>query len=428
LFHQIPTQELPTMALTDTAIRAAKPSPKLQKLSDGGGLQLWITPNGGKYWRMAFRFLGKQKLLALGTYPEVSLKDARERREEARKALAAGSDPGEARKAEKAQALASVTNTFEAVAREWFDGWRIGKAKRTQLKTLAMLENDLFPALGATPIADISAPVALAALRGIAYRKPKRADGEAKPILETAHKAKVKLSQVMRYAVQTGRAERDPVPDLKGALPSPEVKHYAAITDPVKLGDLLRSFDKSKGSHIVRCALRLSPLLFQRPGELRQMRWHDLDLDAGEWRFFVTKTKVEHIVPLARQSVEILRELHKVTGRGEYVFQGAHDYTKPMSSSTVNHALQALGWDTQKDITGHGFRATARTIIAERLKQFPDAYIERQLSHKVQDPNGTAYNRTQYLDDRRLMMQTWADYLDQLKAGAQVIPLRTSAA
>ena len=400
------------MALTDTTIRKAKATEKQRKLADEKGLFLLVHPNGSKYWRLKYRFEGKEKMLALGVYPDVGLKEARERRDEARKLLANGVDPGEHRKAKKATRLESSSNSFEVVCREWLSA-REGMVEPAQhLKTLARMENDVFPWLGAKPIADIKATDILGVLRRIDERGARY----------TAHRVRSEISRAFRYAVATGRAERDPCPDLAGAIPAPKVEHFAAITTPKEVGALLRAIDGFRGTFIVRSALLLAPMLFVRPGELRKAEWKDFDLDKGEWRYLVSKTKTEHLVPLAKQAVAILRELYSLTGQGRYVFPG-RDPQKPMSDAAVNAALRRMGYDTRTEITGHGFRAIARTILAEELHQKPEV-IEHQLAHKVPDALGTAYNRTKFLKERKEMMSLWADYLDRLKEGAEVIQLR----
>jgi len=402
------------MPLTDIQIRNAKPTAKDCKLSDGGGLYLLVKSTGGKWWRLAYRYGGKQKTLSMGVYPEVSLRDARERREEARKILANGSDPSEARKAQKEAITNRVTNTFKAIAVEWFEVWKADKADGQPAKAWARLQNDVFPWIGDKPVAEITTPIVLDVLRRIENR------GVSYTVVR---KAKTSISQIMRYAIQTGRAERDPCPDLKGAFKRTTEKHMAAPTDPVKVGELLRALDAFQGSYEVRAALLLAPLLFVRPGELRAMKWSDLDLDRNEWRFFVSKTKTDHLVPLSSQAVAILRDIQPLTGRGVYVFPGARDHNRPMSDMAINAALRRMGFNTQEEITGHGFRAMARTLLHEVLHYQP-AIIEHQLAHRVPDALGTAYNRTKFLPERKEMMQTWADYLDKVKAGAEIIQLR----
>ncbi len=393
------------MSLSDTAIRNAKPSSNPYKLPDERGLFLLVHPNGSKYWRQKYRYEGKEKTLAHGVYPEISLKDARERRESARKLLAQGVDPSENKKAQRAARQERATNSFEVVAREWFETKRKTWASSHADKVIRRLENNIFPWLGGRAIAEITAPELLACIRRI----------EKRGVLETAHRALENCGQVFRYAIVTGRAERSPAGDLKGALPAITRKHFPSIIDPVEIGGLLRSLDAFKGTFIVKSALLLAPLLFVRPGELRQAEWEGFDLKKAEWRYLVTKTKTEQLVPLASQAVEILKELHPLTGHGRYVFPGRNPQ-QAMSDAAVNAALRRMGYDTKTEITGHGFRAMARTILAEELHQRPEV-IEHQLAHKVPDILGTAYNRTKFLKERKIMMQLWADYLDELKIG-----------
>lgn len=404
------------MPLTDTAIRTAKPTEKPYKLTDEKGLFLLINPNGAKWWRLKFRFDGKEKLLSFGTYPDVGLKDARNKRDEARKLLAAGVDPAENRKAQKAARQELNANSFEVIAREWLEGQKSLVTSGQHDKTLGRLQNDVFPWLGAKPVTEISAPDVLSVIRRIDTRGARY----------TAHRCRGQISQVMRYAIATGRAERDPCPDLKGAIPPAVSGNFASITNPREVGDMLRSFEAFRGTFIVKCALEIAPRVFVRPGELRKAEWERFDLDKAEWRYFVTKTKTEHLVPLASQVVATLRELHALTGHGRHVFPG-RDPQKPMSEAAINAALRRMGYDTKTEITGHGFRAMARTILHEELHQKPEV-IEHQLAHQVSDALGTAYNRTKFLKERKAMMQLWADYLDKLKAGAEVIPLHGTAA
>ncbi|WP_018718296.1 tyrosine-type recombinase/integrase [Arhodomonas aquaeolei] len=405
------------MSLTDTAIRNAKPGDKARKLFDGGGLYLEVAPSGGKWWRLKYRYGGKEKRLSLGVYPDVSLKDARDRRDEARKLLANDIDPSENRKATRAAKVERAANSFEAVAREWYakhsPNWSANHGDRI----IRRLERDIFPWLGGKPIADITAPQLLEVIRRI----------EQRGALETAHRALGNCGQVFRYAVATGRAERDPSGDLRGALPPVKGTHFASVTEPKKVSEVLRALDGYEGTLPVRCALRLAPLVFVRPGELRHAEWDDIDLEAAEWRYTVKKTNTPHIVPLSRQAVDILRELHPLTGNGRYVFPSARNPKgdKPMSDNAILAAMRRMGI-SKEEMSGHGFRAMARTILDEVLGFRPD-FIEHQLAHAVRDPNGRAYNRTAHLPERRKMMQEWADYLDKLKAGAVVIPINQSA-
>lgn len=393
------------MPLTNTAIRATKPTTKPFKLFDGSGLFLLVTPKGQKWWRFKYRYSGKDKSLSLGVYPGVTLKDARERRDEARKLLDKGVDPSENRKAQKLAQAERMTNSFEVVAREWFAKYSPGWVPEHGHRTIRLLERDIFPWMGARPANDILSPELLAVVRRI----------ENRGALNTAHTALQVCGQVFRYAVATGRAERDPSLDLRGALPPARGKHFAAVTDPKYVGELLRALDSYRGTPMVRSALRLAPLVFVRPGELRKAEWADMDLDGAQWRYTVTKTDTPHIVPLSRQAVEILRELYPLTGEGRYVFPGMRNRNKPMSDTAIIAAMRRM--EIGKDeMTIHGFRAMARTILDEVLGFRPD-YIEHQLAHAVRDPNGRAYNRTRFLPERHEMMQAWADYLGDLKAG-----------
>ena len=403
------------MSLTDTKIRSAKPGEKPVKLSDEKGLYLLVAQAGGKWWRLDYRFSGKRKTLSMGVYPDVGLKGARERRDEARKLLADGIDPGEHRKVRKAAKLERASNSFEAVAREWFAKHSLNWATTHADKIIQRLEKDVFPWLGDKPIAEITVPELLTVLRRI----------ENRGALDTAHRAHQNCGQVFRYAVATGRCERDPSGDLRGALVPAKHKHFAAITDPSAVGELLRAIDGFRGTFVVQCALKLAPLFFVRPGELRKAEWQQFDLEKGEWRYFVTKTRSEHLVPLSSQAVAILQELHPLTSTNKFVFPG-RDPQKPMSEAAVNAALRRMGYDTKTEITGHGFRAMARTILHQELGMKPEV-IEHQLAHRVPDALGTAYNRTKFLKERRKMMQQWADYLEKLKAGAEIIPINQSA-
>lgn len=399
------------MPLADITIRTAKGAEKRQRLNDGGGLYLEISPAGGKWWRFKYRFDGAEKRLSLGVYPDVGLKDARERRDELRRLLASGVDPSANRKVQNASKAKRAAGSFEAIGREWFAKELPGWSPSHAVKIIRRLENDVFPWLGNRPIAEITAPEVLSTLRRI----------EGRGTLDTAHRASGNCSQIFRYAIQTGWAERDPVPDLRGALPSARHGNFASITDPARVAELLRAMDAFTGTLVVKSALQLSPLLFVRPGELRRAQWEEFDLNKAEWRYFVTKTKSEQLVPLASQAVEILRELYALTGHGTNVFPG-RDPKKPMSEAAVNAALRRMGYDTKTEITGHGFRAMARTILHEELHQKPEV-IEHQLAHKVPDALGSAYNRTKFLKERKAMMQLWADYLGKLKSGAEIIRL-----
>ena len=398
----------PFMPLTNTEIRNADSGAKALRLFDERGLYLEISPAGGKWWRFKYRFRGKEKRLSLGVYPDVSLKEARDRRDESRKLLTNGIDPSENRKAQKAARVDLASSSFEVVTREWFGKYSPGWATSHADRVIRLFERDVFPWLGSRPISEITASELLAVMRRI----------ESRGALETAHRARTNCGQVLRYAVATGRCERDLSGDLRGALPPAKGGHFAASTEPSKLAEILRAMDGYEGVLTVRSALRLAPLLFVRPGELRNAEWKDVDLDAAEWRYTVTKTKTPHIVPLCRQAVEILRDLHPLTGNARYVFPGARTNSRPMSDNAVLAAMRRMGIP-KEEMTGHGFRAAARTILDEVLGFRPD-FIEHQLAHAVRDPNGRAYNRTAHLAERRKMMQQWADYLDQLKGDYQL--------
>ena len=394
------------MPLTDKAIRHARPGTKSRKIFDGSGLYLEVSPRGGKWWRFKYRFGAKDKRISLGVYPDVSLKEARKRREQARQMVANDIDPSEHRKAHRAARAEGSMNCFEAIAREWFTKYAPNWAGSHSCRIISRLERDVFPWIGNKPIDAINAPQLLSVARRI----------EQRGALETAHRTLRNCGQVFRYAVATGRAMRDPSGDLRGALPPVKGKHLAAVTEPEQVGRLLKVLDGYEGSLIVRCALRLAPLVFVRPGELRNAEWADIDLDAAEWRYTVVKTNTRHLVPLSRQALEILHELHPLTGRGRYVFPSGRTPRgdRAMSDNAVLAALRRMGVG-KEEMTGHGFRAMARTLLDEQLGFRPD-YIEHQLAHVVRDPNGRAYNRTTHLPERRKMMQAWADYLDQLKA------------
>lgn len=407
------------MALSDLEIKRAKPGAKPIRLSDSGGLYLEIAPSGGKLWRLKYRFGGKEKRLALGKYPEIGLKDARARRDEARKLLANEVDPAENRKQQKAAKVERAANSFEAVAREWIAKNTPAWATTHTSKIVRRLEMYVFPWLGGRPIAEITPPELLTVARRV----------EDAGAIETAHRILQNCGQVFRYGVATGRVTSDPTRDLRGkggALQSAKPVHMAAITEPRKVAELLRTFDTYQGTLTVRCALQLAPLVFVRPGELRQAEWKDIDLDAAEWRYVASKKGNAHIVPLAHQAVAILQEVKALTGEGRYVFPSARTSERPMSDNAILAAMRRLGI-AKNEMSGHGFRAMARTILDEVLG-FRVDLIEHQLAHAVRDPNGRAYNRTAHLPDRRQMMQAWADYLDKLKAGADVIPLHGKTA
>ena len=402
------------MKLTATKIKKAKPAAKAYKLSDGDGMFLLVNTNGSKYWRLKYRVAGKEKQFALGTYPEVSLAAARERRADARKAIAAGIDPSARKQAEKRAQRES--DTFEAVAREWIDArsgeW--GESNRHQVTR--RLERDAFPWIGTTKVHELEPPAVLQMIRRT----------ESRGAIETAHRVKNLVGQVMRYAVATGRAQRDPTPDLAGALKTKRAKHHASLTTPAEIGPLLRDIDGYEGQFVARSALQLAPLVFVRPGELRKAEWIEFDLDSAEWRIPAERMKMNapHIVPLAEQAIAVLLELEPLTGRGRYVFPGARSADRPMSENTLNAALRRLGY-AKDQMTGHGFRSMASTLLNEQGWN-RDA-IERQLAHAERDNVRAAYNYAEHLGERRRMMQAWADYLDGLKHGSNVIAIRGTA-
>ena len=399
--------------LSDIKVQKVKSKNKNVTLFDGGGLFLMVTPTGGKLWRFKYRYDGKQKLLAFGSYPEISLLEARKQRDEARSQLAHDIDPGAVRKAQK-QANTEATETFEIIAREWHERFKSNWTTEYASKIMTRLEGDVFPYIGAKPIKEIKAPELLTVLRRV----------EARGTFELAHRIRTICGQVFRYAVATGRAERDPAADLRGALSPVKTINRAAITEPKKVGALLRAIDDYQGSFVVKCALRLAPLFFVRPGELRNAEWSEIDFENAEWNIPASKMKMKepHLVPLSKQAIEILKELKEYTGSSRYVFPSGRSFDRPMSNNAILAALRRMGYE-KSEMSGHGFRAMARTILDEILQVRPD-YIEHQLAHAVRDPNGRAYNRTAHLNERRKMMQTWADYLEGLKAGAKVLPFR----
>ncbi|MEO5334964.1 MAG: tyrosine-type recombinase/integrase [Magnetococcus sp. YQC-5] len=403
------------MPLSDTAIRNAKPTDKPFKLADSGGMYLLVN-QAGRYFRMDYRFDGKRKTLALGVYPDVGLKLARERRDSARRLLDEGIDPGEHRKVTRVTTVSRMEDSFEAVAREWYARNLAKWVESHADDIIRRLERDVFPWVGARPSKEITAPELLTLLRRI----------EERGTIETAHRVKSICSRVFRYAIATGRVDRDPAADLRGALAPVVTSHRASITDPGEIGALLRVIDAYKGTFVARCALQLAPMLFVRPGELRQAEWSEFDLDGGEWRIPAAKMKMKetHIVPLARQAVAILQELHPLTGAGRYVFPSVRTDERPMSENTVLSALRRMGY-ANDEMCGHGFRSTASTLLNEQ--GYNRDWIERQLAHSERDGVRAAYNYAQHLPERRKMMQHWADYLDQL-AGRNVVPLKTTAA
>lgn len=398
------------MPLTDTAIRNAKAADKPRKLADAKGLYLLINATG-KYWRFDYRFNNKRKTLALGVYPDVSLACAREKRDAARTLLAHDVDPTENRKA--AKAARGAATSFEAVAREWFAKFSPSWAPSHGSKILLRLQNDVFPLIGTRPIAEVTAPELLICLRRV----------EGRGAVETAHRILQNCGQIFRYAAATGRAARDPSSDLRGALPPVKQKHHPSITEPTEIGKLLQVIDGYRGSFITRCALQLAPRLFVRPGELRKAEWTEFNLDGAEWRIPAEKMKMRevHIVPLSTQAVAILRDLHPLTGSGRYVFPGARTNGRPMSENTINAALRRLDYSSA-ELTGHGFRSMASTLLNEQ-RWHRDA-IERQLAHGERNSVRAAYNYAEHLPERRRMMQSWSDYLDQLAQHAATVPLK----
>ena len=402
------------MPLSDTQIRKAPAREKTYKLTDERGLYLEITPSGSKWWRFKYRFQDKEKRLSLGVYPDVALKSARRRRDEARSLIANNVDPSEQRKAQKATQFVEAANSFEAIAREWH-AQRKGVLEKNTLDGIMMrMQKHLFPWLGPRPIAKIEAPALLEVLRR----------AEAQALGETPRRLRQYCGQIFRYAIATGRATRDPAGDLRGALRPHKPKHHAAVVDPRAVGELLRAIDGYAGELVTRAALRLAPLVFVRPGELRGASWDEFDLDQREWRIPAARMKMRdpHIVPLSHQAVNILRELQPLTGRWAYVFPSIRAKSRAMSENTVNAALRRLGYPHEV-MTGHGFRTLASTLLNEQGWN-RDA-IERQLAHAERDSVRAAYNRAEYLVERRKMMQAWADYLDALRAGAEVVPLFT---
>jgi integrase len=395
--------------LTETAVKQAKAKAKDYKLADEKGLYLLVTKTGAKYWRLKYRFAGKEKVLALGVYPEVSLKQARLDRDTARLELAKQIDPSQLKQLQKAQVKESQANSFQAVALEWYTRNLPNWADATAEKQLWLLEKNLFPWLGSLPIADIKPKQLLHTLKRM----------ESRGANETAHRAKQVAGQVFRYAVVSGLIESDPTQSLKGALISKKVKHHAALTKPDEVGKLMLAIEQYEGGHIVRSLLALSPLLFQRPGEMRQMEWKEIDFENKQWEIPARKMKMRepHIVPLSKQAIVILKDIQPLTSWGEYVFPNEVSRKTAVSDCTVNRALRNMGY-TKHQMTAHGFRAMARTMLDEVL-EFPPHLIEQQISHAVRDPLGRAYNRTQHLPQRKKMMQDWADYLDTLRAVAR---------
>jgi len=396
--------------LTATQINNAKPRLNMYKMFDGGGLFLQVNPSGGKHWKMKYRKDdGKEGLLTFGKYPEVSLEQARKKREEARAHKAAGNDPGEVKRLEKSDKAERARNTFEAVAKAWLEVHSSKIQADSLQKILRMLENYVFPFIGKSPIRNLKAPDFLEVLR----RR------EAAGHVDLAGRIKTACSQIMRFAVASGLADIDPLPSLRGSLKTHKPRHFAAVTEPDDLGRILRAIWGYPGSPVVAAALKVAPYVFVRPGELSQAKWADIDLENCEWRFTLSKTKTQHIVPLAPQVMEILHELHPLTGQTEWVFPGMKEKARSVGVAAIHGGLRRLGI-SDEELTPHGFRAIARTLLDEVLGERYEL-IEQQLGHKVRDPNGRAYNRTVHLPERKRMMTRWAEYLDSLRLGAGFI-------
>lgn len=391
--------------LTAVQVQNAKPKDSMYKMFDGGGLFLQVNPSGGKYWKMKYRKAdGKEGLLTFGGYPEISLEQARRMRDEARAQRASGLDPGIVRQEEKAERRTRASNTFEAVSREWMEV----HATKVKAQTLhiyrVLLEKYVFPLIGKRPIAEMKAPDFLALLRRLEEQKQ----------LYSVKRISIVCGMIMRFAVAAGKAEADPTPALRGSLKAHKTKHLAAMTDPKQVGRLLRTIDAYPGSFVVSTALKIAPYVFVRPGELQHARWEDIDFDACEWRYTTSKTNTPHIVPLVPQVMKLLQELYAFTGNGEWVFPSQRQKGGPMGKTSMLAALRSMGI-RDEEMTPHGFRAMARTLLDEVLGERYEL-IEHQLAHMVRDPNGRAYNRTVHLVERRRMMERWAQYLDELRA------------
>ena len=391
--------------LTAVQVQNAKPKDSMYKMFDGGGLFLQVNPSGGKYWKMKYRKAdSKEGLLTLGGYPEISLEQARRMRDEARAQRASGLDPGIVRQEEKAERRTRASNTFEAVSREWMEV----HATKVKAQTLhiyrVLLEKSVFPLIGKRPIAEMKAPDFLALLRRLEEQKQ----------LYSVKRISIVCGMIMRFAVAAGKAEADPTPALRGSLKAHKTKHLAAMTDPKQVGRLLRTIDAYPGSFVVSTALKIAPYVFVRPGELQHARWEDIDFDACEWRYTTSKTNTPHIVPLVPQVMKLLQELYAFTGNGEWVFPSQRQKGGPMGKTSMLAALRSMGI-RDEEMTPHGFRAMARTLLDEVLGERYEL-IEHQLAHMVRDPNGRAYNRTVHLAERRRMMERWAQYLDELRA------------
>jgi len=404
-----------TIPLTDVQVRNAKnTSAKELKIFDGDGLYLRIDRNGNKGWRFKYRFDGKEKRMSFGTYPEISLLDARNYRTEARSLVAKGIDPLKVRENKNQQIKSTQLNTFKKIAIEWYDN-QTDLADTTKKLHMRRFDKDIFPAIGHIPITELTPNFVLVnVLRPMEHRG----------VGEMTARVKSIISQVFRYGVACGYTEHDITTSLAGSLKKVVRGHRAAITEPAELAKLLRSIDDYDGHKVVKHALQLAPLLFVRPGELRAMKWDEIDFENSEWRYYITKTKTEHIVPLGSQTIEILKSIRPLTVSSEFVFPSIRSVARPISDNTLNAALRRMGY-TKEEVTVHGFRATARTLLDEVLHERVE-HIEHQLAHSVKDPLGRAYNRTKHLPERHKMMQLWADYLDGLKSGAKVIPIRVN--
>lgn len=389
--------------LTDTKLKALKVQNASYRMADSNGLCIEVRPTGAKVWRYRYRINDKASMVTIGEYPAVSLQQARTERDKLRAMVKAGTNPAHAQRAAKAANVERNANTFGAIGLEYLaKREREGMTAHSVERDRRALETYLAPIYD-SPISEVTAPMLLAALRKL----------EQRGVIETTHRARALAGRVFKYAIATGRGERNPAADLTGALERLQVRHFPSVTKPEQIGALLRALHSYQGSVVTQAALKLAPLVFVRPGELRHAKWEDIDLDAAEWRYMVTKTKTQHIVPLSTQAVAILRELHPYTKRSAYVFPSERTASRPMSENTINAALRGMGYD-RDTMTGHGFRAMARTLLDEVLGFRPD-YIEHQLAHTVKDPLGRAYNRTTHLPERTKMMQAWSDYLDALR-------------
>lgn len=402
-----------THMLTDTKLRTLRPRDSAYRIADTNGLCIEVRPSGAKVWRYRYRYAGKPSIITMAEYPAMGLAEARAERDRLRALVKGGGNPANVARIERAAKIEQAETTFGAIAVELLgkrakEGLSPGSVKRER----RLIEKDM-AAISGIPITEVTAPLLLASLRKL----------EKRGVVETAHRARSFAGRVFRYAIATGRAENNPADDLAGALEQPQVRHFASVTDPAKIGDLLRAMYSYRGLPVTVAALKLAPMVFVRPGELRKARWSEIDLGAAEWCFTASKTGTPHIVPLSSQAKEILDELWPLTSRSEFVFPGVRSAKRPMSENTINAALRYLGFNGDV-ITGHGFRAMARTVLDEVLGFRPD-FIEHQLAHAVRDPLGRAYNRTAHLAERKKMMQAWADYLDQLREEAKnVVPIR----